>query len=146
VEASPVHASLAAAHLAGDWRGLLIRGASGAGKSALVLALIERGFRLVADDRVILWSSGGAVFGRAPKTLCGLIEVRGLGVEAIGARAFAPIGLIVDLVPAGRIERTPEPDRESLLGVSISRLALASDDVMLAAKCTLALRQAHRII
>jgi serine kinase of HPr protein (carbohydrate metabolism regulator) len=146
VAASPVHASLAAAHLAGDWRGVLIRGASGSGKSALLLALIERGFHLVADDRVILWSSGGAVFGRAPKVLSGLIEVRGLGVAEISARSFARIELVLDLVPRETVERTPEPARESLCGAEIMRLALPCDDAMLAAKCTLALRQSHRII
>ena len=39
--------------------GVLIRGESGAGKSALALALIERGARLIADDRLMLSACHG---------------------------------------------------------------------------------------
>ena len=50
----------------GGWRGALIEGPSGAGKSDLALRALDAGFRLVADDRVVVWTSGGRLFGRAP--------------------------------------------------------------------------------
>ena len=61
---------------------MLIEGPSGSGKSDLALRAIEIGFRLVADDRTLVWASGGALYGRAPAPLGGLIEVRGVGVLA----------------------------------------------------------------
>ena len=57
----------------------LLRGPSGCGKSDLALRLIDRGARLVADDRVVLTVEDGAVVAAAPPPLAGLLEVRGLG-------------------------------------------------------------------
>jgi serine kinase of HPr protein (carbohydrate metabolism regulator) len=68
------HAGLVALRLDGLWRGALIEGPSGGGKSDLALRAIEAGFRLVADDRVVVWTSGGALFGRAPDPIRELIE------------------------------------------------------------------------
>ena len=76
-----LHAGLIAARIAGFWRGVLIEGPSGSGKSDLALRALSQGFRLVADDRVVVWASGGRLFGRAPEILNGLIELRGLGVR-----------------------------------------------------------------
>ena len=56
-----LHAGLLAIYLNGAWRGVLIEGASGAGKSDLAIRLLEQGFRLVADDRVLVWSCDGAL-------------------------------------------------------------------------------------
>ena len=70
--------------------GVLIRGASGAGKSALALALIERGARLVADDRAACSPPATAASSRrAPAAIAGRIELRGRGVIARAARARA---------------------------------------------------------
>ena len=49
-----VHAGLVALRHGGLWRGALITGPSGSGKSDLALRCLEHGFRLVADDRVLL--------------------------------------------------------------------------------------------
>ena len=49
------HAGLIAARSNGPWRGVLIEGEAGAGKSDLTLRALAAGFRLVADDRVVLW-------------------------------------------------------------------------------------------
>ncbi len=78
-----LHGGLIARRQNGFWRGALIEGASGSGKSDLALRAIDQGFRLVADDRVVVFPAGGRLYGRAPETLAGLIEVRGVGV--IGA-------------------------------------------------------------
>jgi serine kinase of HPr protein (carbohydrate metabolism regulator) len=115
-----LHAGLIALQVAGAWRGALIQGSSGVGKSDLALRAIGEGFRLVADDRVIVFRSGGRLFGRAPEALHGLMEVRGLGVVRQAALAMAPITLSVRCKPAADvIERLPEPASESLLGCTI---------------------------
>ena len=117
-----LHAGLIALREAGFWRGALITGPSGAGKSDLALRCLERGFRLIADDRVILWRSGETVWGRAPEALSGLIEARGLGVLAEGVIAYSPVRLVVSHTEAP--ERMPEPETETLLNQRIAKLQL----------------------
>jgi serine kinase of HPr protein (carbohydrate metabolism regulator) len=120
-----LHAGLIARRLGGAWRGVLIQGPSGAGKSDLALRALDAGFRLVADDRTVLFVSGGLLFGRAPGPLQGLIEIRGLGVVRQMALAMAPISLSVrcKTSPEG-IERLPDARAETILGISIPVLDL----------------------
>ena len=114
------HGGLIARRHDGFWRGALIEGASGSGKSDLALRALEQGFRLVADDRVVVFPAGGRLYGRAPETLAGLIEVRGLGVVGAPALAFAEIMLIIRCVDAPeQVERLPDPARQSILGVDV---------------------------
>lgn len=117
-----LHAGLIAAHLGGAWRGALIEGPSGAGKSDLALRALDQGFRLVADDRVLLWTCDGALYGRAPDTLAGLMEVRGLGVAREPALAFCRIALVVR---CGVPERLPEPADADYCGLKIPAMVLA---------------------
>src|SRR3546814_3116989 len=60
--------------------GVLILGQSGQGKSDLALRLMDRGARLVADDRCDIWHERGRLWCRPPETLAGKIEVRGIGI------------------------------------------------------------------
>ncbi len=115
-----LHAGLVALRLGGYWRGALITGPSGAGKSDLALRSQSEGLRLVADDRTIVWASGGQLFGRPPDSLTGLVEVRGIGVTAEPSIAFAEIVLVVRCMEAGAtIARMPDTEAETLAGVSI---------------------------
>ncbi len=112
-----------AAWVRGEWRGALIFGASGAGKSDLALRLMDQGWRLVADDRTIAWASGGRVFGRAPAPLSGLIEARGVGVVAAPALAWCEAILAVEL---GAIaERVPDPAWREVAGIQLPLVKLA---------------------
>jgi len=119
------HAGLIALRLGGLWRGVMIEGASGAGKSDLALRAFDLGFRLVADDRTQVFLSRGRLFGRAPKPLSGLIEARGVGVLRQSHLAFAQIALIVRCVSGpGEVERLPQVARETILGVETPMLNL----------------------
>ena len=61
--------------------GVLIRGASGVGKSECVLGLIERGYSLVADDVTRLKSfEGRELMATAPELTRYHMEVRGIGI------------------------------------------------------------------
>jgi len=61
--------------------GLLIRGASGIGKSECVLGLIERGYSLVADDVTRITSlEGRELMATAPPLTRNHMEVRGIGI------------------------------------------------------------------
>lgn len=119
-----VHATVVAQRRADDWRGVLIRGASGAGKSDLALRLIGRGWRLVADDYAHVWASGGALFAAPPPEIAGRMEVRGLGITPVPHRASVRVALIVDAT-LDEPERLPERAFERLAGVEVPRLDVA---------------------
>lgn len=114
-----------ALRLAGAWRGALLRAPSGGGKTGLALQLVESGWRLVADDRVAAWASGGRAWGRAPAPLAGLAELRGQGMASLPALPLAPIALVADLgEPA---ERQPSPGTAEVAGVRLPRHTLRPD-------------------
>jgi HPr kinase/phosphorylase len=88
--------------------GLLILGPSGSGKSALGLALMALGAKLVADDRTILSNTSGVLVAKCPPTIRGLIEARGLGLIRAETQASTKIALVVDL---GQTETDRMPPR-----------------------------------
>jgi len=101
------------------WRGVLIVGPSGAGKSDLAFRLMELGFQLVADDQVVVWTSEGKAYGRAPDTLSGLVEARGYGIVSATIRSFSSIDLVVNIDPVATIERLPDPHVHDLSGIAV---------------------------
>jgi serine kinase of HPr protein (carbohydrate metabolism regulator) len=120
-------------------RAVLLRGPSGAGKSDLALRLIDAGARLVADDRSELRRDRDAILARAPGTIAGLIEARGIGILRVDSVSDTPLSLIVDLVAPEAVERLPEPRCETILGLSIPLIALAPFEASAPAKLCLAL-------
>jgi serine kinase of HPr protein (carbohydrate metabolism regulator) len=120
-----LHAGLLALRWRGRWRGALVQGPAGAGKSDLALRALDIGFRLVADDRTQVWASGGRAWGRAPEVLSGLLEVRGLDVVRVPVLDYCRIDLAVT---AGDPERLPEPGVLDLAGASVPHLVLHLTD------------------
>jgi HPr kinase/phosphorylase len=121
-------------------RAVLLRGPSGSGKSDLALRLIDAGAHLVADDQSELRRRGDDLIVRAPATIAGLIEVRGLGILRLDALADAPVALLANLVAADRIERLPPRRAETILGVAVPLIEIAPFETSAAAKLRLALR------
>jgi len=128
---STIHAS---AVLIGP-KAVLIRGASGSGKSRLVFALIEAGqmgalpfARLIGDDRVHIEERHGRLLVRPAQELAGLIEIRGVGIRRLPFEPLAVAGLVVDLGAPGA--RLPGPDEATatLEGILLPRLAVAAAD------------------
>jgi HPr kinase/phosphorylase len=127
-----VHASVV---LVGE-RALLIRGPSGSGKSRLASALLDAArtgilsyARLVADDRVKIFTAGGRLLAAVPETIRGMIEIRGLGIRRVDCDALALVGLVVDLA-AEDGARLPETSRGEveILGVKVPRLPIAAGE------------------
>lgn len=108
------HASCVARHGVA----VLLLGGSGSGKSDLALRLLDRGFALVADDRVLL--RDGLAF--APDALRGLIEVRGLGLLRVPPVPH-PVRVALAVALDGAGPRLPEPERHPALLVPLLRLA-----------------------
>ncbi|AQS52434.1 HPr kinase/phosphorylase [Jeotgalibaca dankookensis] len=85
--------------------GVMIVGDSGVGKSETALELIQKGHRLVADDRIDLYQHDeDTLMGEAPAILRHLIEIRGIGIMDVmtlfGAGAVKQsnaVNLIVNL-------------------------------------------------
>jgi HPr kinase/phosphorylase len=102
-------------------RAVLIRGASGSGKSALALEMLARGARLVSDDRVILQLGAQGILLSAPKPIRGMIEARGVGLLQAEAVDSAMLACVVDLDVTER-ERLPQVRDTLLLGVTVPLL------------------------
>lgn len=113
--------------------GVLIRGASGTGKSRLVRELLARAAALgryaslVADDRVALTAANGRLIARPHPRLAGLIEVRGLGLRDLSYEAAAVVRLLVDLVAPDDMPRMPHvvEAEASLHHITVPRLFAA---------------------
>jgi serine kinase of HPr protein (carbohydrate metabolism regulator) len=120
------HASVV---IAGD-RGIMLRGHSGAGKSALALALLDwckaanRFGRLVSDDQVLLSRSGQRILAEAPCAIEGLMEVRGFGAVKIPFENRAILDLVVDIVDATHAPRFQPDETIYLLGIGLPYLAI----------------------
>jgi serine kinase of HPr protein (carbohydrate metabolism regulator) len=98
-------------------RGVLIEGASGAGKSDLALRLVDAGAELVADDVVALERAGHRLVARGVG-MPGHLEVRGQGIYRVAAADSADLAVAVVL--GGRHgERLPKPAFRELLGVEL---------------------------
>ncbi|MEL6584613.1 MAG: serine kinase [Pseudomonadota bacterium] len=87
-------------------QGVLLLGPSGSGKSALALALIERGAVLISDDRIGLGGTPPHMIAHPQSA--GRIEARGLGLFHTASKSSAPLSLVVDLGtrPAQRLPKS----------------------------------------
>lgn len=116
--------------------GVLIRGESGIGKSESVLALIERGYSLVADDvtRVTL-VDGRHVMGTSADLTRNHMEIRGIGIINVAAmfgvksiRKEKRLDLVISLKPwegVADVERLGmEQEYVKILGVDIPHITI----------------------
>jgi serine kinase of HPr protein (carbohydrate metabolism regulator) len=119
--------------------GILLRGASGSGKTRLgaeIIALARAGGRfadLVGDDRVHLEAAHGRLVARPVPAIAGLIERRGVGIFRTRHESAAVIRLIVDCI-VSTPERLPDAVdlRATVLGVTLPRLVARMGDGMAA--------------
>lgn len=119
--------------------GVLLRGASGAGKSDLALRLIHDGADLLADDQVVLSVDGAQLVARPDDRLAGLLEIRGLGVVRLPHVPAANIALVVDLVPRAEVARLPASETTVLLDIAVPLVRLDAWDLSAVAKIHAAL-------
>ena len=120
-------------------KGLLLRGPSGSGKSALTLALIAQARQtnnyacLVADDRVQIEAINGRLIARPHEKIAGLIEARGLGLITLPHLEACVLHALIDLAPPDQPpKRLPEESDKTaqLMGIELPRLVIAANDWM----------------
>jgi HPr kinase/phosphorylase len=116
--------------------GLLFTGRSGIGKSEIVLDLVERGHRLVADDLVVCHRRGNELLiGRGHELQRHFMEIRGIGLidvrSLFGIRAVRQqkrIEVVVQLeewTEDAPVERTGlEPQTTKILGVELPKITV----------------------
>ncbi|RZM17940.1 MAG: aldolase [Sphingomonas sp.] len=126
-----------------DGMAVMIEGASGSGKSDLALRLIDRGAILVSDDQTLVVRAGATLLARAPTTIAGRIEVRGIGILAMPYVEDVPVALFVRL--GGAIERMPERHARKIAGIDVREVAIAPFEASAPIKVELALRNPEPI-
>jgi HPr kinase/phosphorylase len=116
--------------------GVIIRGESGIGKSECVLALIERGYSLVADDITkVSLVDGREVLGTSSEITRNHMEVRGIGIIDVAAM-FGVKSIRLDkrvdvVVTLKTWEEVPDVDRigmedefVKILGIDIPHMTI----------------------
>jgi HPr kinase/phosphorylase len=116
--------------------GVIIRGESGIGKSESVLALIERGYSLVADDITkVTLVDGREVIGTSAEVTRNHMEVRGIGIINVAAmfgvksiRQEKQVDLIVTLKSWNEVSDVDrlgmEQEYVKILGIDIPHITI----------------------
>src|SRR5579859_7941948 len=116
--------------------GVIIRGESGIGKSESVLALIERGYSLVADDITkVTLVDGREVIGTSAELTRNHMEVRGIGIINVAAmfgvksiRHEKAVDLVITLKSWNEVEDVDrlgiEQEYVNILGIDIPHIII----------------------
>ncbi len=116
--------------------GVIIRGESGIGKSEAVLALIERGYSLVADDVVkVVVSDNREIVCTSSELTRDHMEVRGIGIINVGlmfgvkaVRQEKTLDLVVSLRPWDEVKDVDrlgmEQEYVKVLGIDIPHVTI----------------------
>jgi serine kinase of HPr protein (carbohydrate metabolism regulator) len=106
-------------------KGVLIIGKSGSGKSDLALRMImQKGAKLVSDDRTDVSTKKIA---SPPKTIEGLLEIRGLGIRKFPFVKQQKIHLVIELAQSIKeVERMPEAEFYEINGAKFPKIKLYS--------------------
>lgn len=123
-------------------RGILLLGASRAGKSDLAYRLMSgrHAAILISDDQTLVTVEEGRLTARAPEKLRGLIELRGLGLLTVPYAEATALHLAVRLVPRDDVPRIAEPAHFSLCGLDLPLIALHAFDATCGLKISVAAR------
>lgn len=113
--------------------GVILRGASGIGKSEVALDLINRGHILVADDAVVCRQIDEVIIGSAPTLLKSRLEIRGVGIvdvqKLFGVTKVIPskkVDLVIELNKMNGTEDRigSEEHTERILEVDVPKIYL----------------------
>lgn len=100
-----------ASSVAFNGRAVVMKGASGTGKSSLALQLMALGGTLIADDQTLVLRGADCIWAKKPRTLPALIEARGLGLLPTALAEPTPVALILDM---DTVETARLPDKHMM--------------------------------
>ena len=118
-----------------DGVGVMIKGASGIGKSEIALELLRRGHRIVADDIVVVKRIGNMLDGSANPLVKNFMELRGVGLINIaklyGASSIKlnqEIELVIQLENWDNSKvydrLGDQPETEEILGIPLTKMTI----------------------
>ncbi len=105
--------------------GVMIEGASGAGKTSLALGLLNAArirqvsFNFVCDDQAIINTTNGELWVSVPKSLAGKVELFGAGIADIRYVSQCRINLVCELVSQADIIRYPDDNQCQRFGIDL---------------------------
>ena len=105
--------------------GLLIQGASGAGKSSLTLGLLEHAQQLgwegylVSDDQAFLEPHNNTLIAKTPDTIAGLLELRGHGIIEHPYQSSTKVRVVVQMIEDKLLDRMPEEKHIDFNGIRL---------------------------
>lgn len=137
-----LHATSLSLLVGQTWRGVLIVGPSGIGKSDLALRAIQSGCHLVSDDYSCVWNSGDDLYAAPPETIEGLMEIRGLGILNQSQRRPMTRISLVALAQTDPVERLPQAEITPILGRNLATIRLNPREASSVPKLLTRLRQA----
>lgn len=133
----PIKEEKHASSVAIEDAGILILGPSGSGKSDLALRLIDSGATLISDDRTICRKIKNDIFLYCQKSICGKIEVRGMGIFTVPFIDFVKLKLVV-MMTEKNVPRLPELSTHyQILGESLPKIDISKKDISAKAKIKL---------
>jgi serine kinase of HPr protein (carbohydrate metabolism regulator) len=119
-----LHATTLSLLVGPAWRGVLIVGPSGIGKSDMALRAMQSGCQLVSDDYSCVWRSGEHLYAAPPETIDGKMEIRGLGIMSdLPRRPMTRINLVA-LAQTDPVDRLPEAEVTPILAINIPTIRL----------------------
>lgn len=136
-----IHATSLSLLVGQTWRGALVVGPSGIGKSDLGLRAIAAGCHLVSDDYSCVWLSGGHLYAAPPETIEGLMEVRGLGIIGQERRRAMTRVTLMALAQTDPVERLPGNEITPILGLGLPTIRLNPREASSVSKLITRLRQ-----
>lgn len=104
--------------------GLLILGDSGSGKTALALVLLTVGWKLVADDVVVLENRDGTLLGSAPKRFVGLVAFSESGRVGVHRISRHLVAAPCEVVAAVHLDKEAAKKGKESLSIAGIRLPL----------------------
>ncbi len=124
-----IHATALSLMAGRAWKGALILGPPGIGKSDMAVRAVEKGCMLISDDHTCLWSSGGFLYA-APA----LVPVE-------GSRTYTRIHLVA-LAQSESPGNAPTGEITPILGHDIPTLRVSPREASCVPRLISALRKA----